>query len=233
MSTDRHGVLSTALRVLTFRVTRDELLSLDRRHLIFGLVSTWLVGMGRYWDNPRANLLQHLGVGSVVYVFVLSAILWLTMWPLRPEDWSYRRVLGFVCLTSPPAALYAIPVERWMSLEAARSTNAWFLAAVAAWRLALLFFFLSRLGRLGWFATLVGALLPVTGIVVALTALNLEHVVFQIMGGLDQTSPHSTSYGVLVMLTILSVYAALPLLVAYLSIAVARRLPGPANRVAD
>lgn len=224
------GVVRTAVRLLSFRATRDEMLALDRGHLAFGLVCTWLVGMGRYWDNPRAKLLQHLGIGSVVYVFVLSALLWLVMWPLRPADWSYRRLLTFVCLTSPPAALYALPVERWMSLEAARSTNAWFLAVVALWRLSLLCFYLSRLGRLSWFATAVGALLPMTAIVVALTALNLEHVVFQIMGGLDETSPNSTAYGVLMMLTGVSMVAVLPLLLGYAGVALARRAARRAER---
>jgi hypothetical protein len=221
--TQRLPLVATALRVLSFRATRAELLAVDNRHLALGLACTWLVGMGRYWDNPRASLLQHLGVGSVVYVFVLSALLWLVMKPLRPADWSYRRLLTFVCLTSPPAALYALPVERWMSIDAARSANAWFLALVAAWRLALLCSYLARVGRLGWLPTAVGALLPMTGIIVALTALNLEHVVFQIMGGLDDASPHSTSYGVLVMLTMLSMVAAPVLLLAYGALALSAR----------
>ena len=45
--------------------------------------------MGRYWDNPRVGLAQHLGLGSVVYVFVLAAVLWLSFWLMRPTDWTY------------------------------------------------------------------------------------------------------------------------------------------------
>ncbi len=211
----RLSVVRTALRVLSFRATRDELARLGNRDLAFGLGWTWLVGVGRYWDNPRANLLQHLGLGSVAYVFVLSAVLWLAVRPLRPNSWSYRGLLTFVCLTSPPAALYAIPVEQHMDLASARTANAWFLAVVAAWRLGLFFWYVSRLGALRWYATTVAVLLPMTCVVVALTALNLEHVTFRIMGGLDQTSPHTAAFMVMVGLSLLSMYAIVPLLIAY------------------
>ena len=98
-------------RRLLFRPSREELFGLRWQHLTLGLVCTWLVGMGRYWDNPRVGLLQHLSIGSVIYVFVLSSFLWLIIWPLRPENWTYFKVLTFISMVSPPAALYAIPVE--------------------------------------------------------------------------------------------------------------------------
>jgi hypothetical protein len=53
-----------------------------------------------------------------VYVFVLALVLWLFVAPLRPRHWSYRNVL-FIGLTAAPAFLYAIPVERMMSLDMA------------------------------------------------------------------------------------------------------------------
>jgi len=98
-------VLRLHLRVLTFLATEKELLALDRRHLAWGLFCTWLVGVGRWWDDPGARLLQHLGLGSVIYVFSLSALLWLLTWPLRPKNWSYFRVLTFVSLCSAPGLL--------------------------------------------------------------------------------------------------------------------------------
>src|SRR5262245_31187910 len=106
-------VVRTTLRLLTFRATRQELLELDNRHLVFGLVCTLFVGMGRYWDNPKAELVQRLGVGSIVYVFALGALLWVFLSPLRLSDFSYKRLVTFLTLVSPPAALYAIPVERF------------------------------------------------------------------------------------------------------------------------
>lgn len=137
-------VWRTVLRVLSFRFAREEMLAVDHRHLAVGLIATWLVGMGRYWDDPLANIFQHLGVGSVIYVFALTALLWLVMRPLCPDGLSYRRLLTFVTLTSLPAMLYAIPVERFFTLAIARSINVWFLAAVAAWRVALLVLYLAR-----------------------------------------------------------------------------------------
>lgn len=214
--------LSLVGRLLTLRETREELRDIGRRHLALGLALTWLAGIGRHWDDPRAVLSQRLGVGSVAYVFVLAAVVWAVVAPLRPPDWTYRRVLTFVTLTAPPAFLYAIPVERWMSTSTAATVNVWFLAVVALWRVVLLFRYLRVFAELGPLRIAVVGLLPLSVIVSALTALNLQHVVFRIMGGLrdDERSPHDGAYGVLVLLTFLALYAALPLLVAYGAIVV-------------
>ena len=82
-------VIATAFRILSFRATHEQLMQLDRRHLVLGLLLTWLVGMGRWWEDPGAYLLQHLGIGSLAYVFVLSAYLWLILWPLAPRGHSF------------------------------------------------------------------------------------------------------------------------------------------------
>ncbi|HEX7314393.1 MAG TPA: hypothetical protein VF297_10745 [Pyrinomonadaceae bacterium] len=219
------NILSAAIRLLTFRITRAELLQLDYRHLAFGVACTWIVGIGRWWDDPGASLLQHLGIGSIVYILLLSFLLWLIIWPLKPQDWSYRHVLTFVALTSPPAILYAIPVERLTSLGTARLLNVWFLAIVAAWRVALLFFYLSRHARLSAFPIAVAALLPITLIVVTLTVLNLERAVFDVMGGLRAGgTANDSSYGVLVALTFLSMLLFIPLVLCYIFLSVWARM---------
>lgn len=87
--------------------------------------------MGRSWDNPRVGLLQHLGVGSIVYVFVLAAWLWVINWPLRPERLGYRTLLTFITLTAAPAALYAIPIELYMPVTNASNLNIFFLSIVS------------------------------------------------------------------------------------------------------
>ncbi|MBK6848494.1 MAG: hypothetical protein IPG96_13525 [Proteobacteria bacterium] len=97
------------------------------------------------------------------------------IWPLCPADRSYRRLLAFITLVAPPAALYAIPVERFVSLGAARSINGWFLAVVAAWRVGLLFFTWAG-RRLSPLKVAVAGLLPLTAITTTLFALNLGHV---------------------------------------------------------
>ena len=211
----------TVLRLLTFRISREEFLRFDNRHLAFGVVCTGVVGVGRWWDDAGANLLQHVGVGSVIYIFLLSLLLWLVIWPLKPEGWSYRHVLTFVSLTSPPAILYAIPVERFTTLETARTLNVWFLAVVAAWRVALLVFYLRRHARLSSLSIVVAALLPITFIIVTLTVLNLERAVFDLMGGLrGGGTANDSAYGILVGLTFLSMILFVPLLICYIFLTV-------------
>ncbi len=58
--------MNAMLRVLTFRFTRHDIEDFKTTHLVIGLFFTCLVGMGRYWDNPKAELLQTLGVGSII-----------------------------------------------------------------------------------------------------------------------------------------------------------------------
>ncbi len=204
-------------RLLTFRSTKEELSHLESRHLWYGLAWTWLVGMGRWWDDPGASLPQHLGLGSLVYVLCLATLLWLVMVPLKPDHWSWKGVLTFVTLTSPPAILYAIPVEKFTPLETARLLNVVFLAVVATWRVAMLLFYLRRLGGLNGPAVFSGALLPLTFVVATLSYLNLERAVFEVMAGLDTAgTANDTAYLVLLIITLLSVYTVLPLLGIYI-----------------
>jgi hypothetical protein len=217
------SVVATTIRLLTFRATREELVRFTSKHLAFGLLCTWIVGVGRYWDNPRVQLLQHLGIGSIAYVFILSLFLWLIVWPLRPRNWSYFRVLVFVSLVSPPAILYALPVEKFYSLDTANSLNVLFLAIVATWRVALLVFFLRCLGELDRFSIVVATLLPLTLIIVTLTVLNLEKAVFDFMGGVREGTASDASYGILFLLSFFSILLFLPLLLCYLALVVAAR----------
>lgn len=209
------SVIATPIRLLTFRASREELINVTGKHLAFGLLCTWLVGIGRYWDNPRVHLLQHLGIGSVVYVFILSWFLWMIVWPLRPKHWSYFRVLVFVSLVSPPAILYALPVEKFCSLETANSFNGLFLFLVATWRVALLVFFLRRLGELSGFSCVIASMLPLALIVVSLTILNLEKVVLDFMGGFSEETSSNASYQFLILLSFLAVLLIIPLLLCY------------------
>lgn len=222
-------ILVDQLRLLAFRATSAGPAIQWRAYLAYGLAITWLAGIGRYWDNPRASLFQHLGLGSVTYVLLLALLLWLVMIPLRPQRWSYRNVLVFVTLTSLPALLYAIPVERFMPMESAQQANIWFLGVVASWRVALLLVFLRRIAKLTWAAVVVAGLLPLTMIVTVLWMLNLEHVVFDLMGGLreGQESANDGAYGVLTVITVFSMLGFPLLLIAYIAMAISSWLKRP------
>jgi hypothetical protein len=224
-------LLREELRFLAFRPVGPALVEHRGPFLAFGLACTWLAGVGRYWDNPRASTFQHLGLGSLVYAFVLAAILWLIVKPLKPRSWTYANVLLFVTLTSPPAILYAIPVERFLALDVAARVNVWFLAVVACWRVALLFAFLRRTAGLRIFEVAVAALLPLTAIVAVLALLNLEHVVFDIMAGLSETrkSPNDQTYVFVLRLAEVASYAGPVLLLAYFA-CIARRNLGAGSR---
>lgn len=209
------STLTTAIKLLSFRLTRDEMLEFDKKHFIAGLIGTWIVGMGRYWDDSGARLMQHLGLGSVIYIFVLAGFIWIILKPFQVERWSYFTVLTFISLTSFPAIFYAIPVERFFTLPTANSINVWFLAIVAAWRLGLLFYFLKRFTRLSIGNILTVTFMPICLIITTLTALNLHRVVFNVMGGMRNPTPHDASYFVLLLLSGVSMILTLPLLIAY------------------
>jgi hypothetical protein len=210
-------IIKDQFQFLFFRQPSSSLATHWKAYLAFGFVCTWIAGIGRYWDNPKASLFQHLGLGSVTYVIFLSVLLWSLFYPLKPKRWLFRNVLIFVSLCSLPAILYAIPVERFMSLDSAQAANAWFLGIVATWRVALLFVFLKRVAGLSTFAVIVATLLPITLIVVALSLLNLEHVVFNIMAGIsqEQRSVNDTAYGIVLLLSLFSIYAFPLLMIAY------------------
>jgi len=205
----------TAWKLLTFRISRKEISEFAMPHFLLGLFGTWIVGMGRYWDDSGAILLQHIGLGSVIYIFVLSAIIWLIVKPFRVKRWNYFRVLTFVSLTSFPAVFYAIPVEKFVSLPVANKINVWFLAVVALWRLLLLFYFLRVFAQLSRLNVFTLALMPMCAIISVLTMLNLHRVVFNIMGGVRNATPHDDAYTVLMGLTVVSMIMVIPLIVLY------------------
>jgi hypothetical protein len=233
MAVPMTDVIATAARVLTFRATGDELRGLDRRHLVLGLVLTWLVGIGRWWEDPHAGVLQHLGVGSLLYVVVLSFFLWLIIRPLSART-HYLNTLTYITLTAPPAILYAIPVRSWFDLAVGQQIRLWFLAIVAIWRVALWARYLIVSVELSPPAAFIVTLFPLTLIVVTLSALNLERVVFDLMGGRpEEATVNDAAYGVLLFLSLVSVLLLVPLGIAYgvLAIRSRRSVASPGSRV--
>ena len=103
-------------KLLFFQISRPDILAFNQTDLIVGLVFTWVVGVGRYWDDPKANILQQLGLGSLDYIVLLALFIWALLKPFYIKDWSLKNLLTFISLTSAPALLYAIPVERYFSI---------------------------------------------------------------------------------------------------------------------
>lgn len=209
------SIFKIITNLLSFKTTRDEMLQFKRSHFIAGLIGTWIVGMGRYWDDPEAGILQHLGLGSVIYIFLLAAFIWIILLPFKIKKWRYFTVATFIGLTSFPAIFYAIPVERFFDLQTSNRMNVLFLAIVAAWRLALLYFFLKRFCQLETWKIVTVTLMPICLIIATLTVLNLHRVVFAVMGGLREPNSYDSSYTVLVLLTGASLILVIPLLIAY------------------
>lgn len=208
-------ILRDQIALLFFKPFKSRIKENWPAYLSWGLLITWIVGMGRYWDHPNADWWQYLGLGSVAYVFILAVIIWIIAAPLKPRHWSYLNVLIFITLTSLPALLYAIPVEQFMTLQNAQSANFWFLLIVAAWRVALFFNFLGKVAGLSLTEVIVTGLLPLVLIVTALTVLNLEHVVFQIMGGIRNPTQNDTAYLALITITYFSLLLSPVLLIWY------------------
>ena len=76
--------------------------------------------------------------------------------------------------------------------------------------------FLRSVAQLSQPAVVVATLLPLTFIVVALSVLNLEHAVFEIMGGLrENRTPNDVAYLVVQLLSGISVLAFPVVLTAY------------------
>jgi hypothetical protein len=204
------------LRVLTLQFTRDDLAGLGPRHLVYGLAITWAVGLGRYWDHPLPYAFQALGLGSPAVMAALGLLIYAVLWPLRPARWSLLHLYTFLSLTSLPALLYAIPVERFLTLHEARMVNLWFLLAVASWRVAMLGRYLSRWAGLSSWQLGVALLLPISLVVTGLTHLNLEQAVIRVMAGIRQPgTSNDTAYLLIIAATVLFSKAAPALLLAY------------------
>ena len=217
-------VFSMQWRILSFGFGGDDLRALNRDHQIFGVIATLLVGVGRYWDHPDPYLFQSLGIGSLSIAALLSLLVYLVVLPLKPRDWDLANLATFITLTALPALLYAIPVERFLALPQARSANVAFLAAIAAWRVGLLYAYLRRRAEFPRWLSVVALLLPTAGVIVVLTALNLEQAVFDLMSGLhDDSTPADAAYSALALITAFALILFPALVAAYIAGIVLRR----------
>jgi hypothetical protein len=210
-------ILVTTGRMLIFLPARPDLRNHGALYMGAALLFSWLAGIGRYWDRTDAEWWQYLGLGSVGYIFVLATFLWLVIWPLGAQNWRFVNVLVFLGLTAPIGFLYAIPFQKFMSMDAAQLANVWLLSTISVWRVLLLFRFLQTAGRLPPFASIIGTLVPITVIVVFLAVLNLEKSIAMGMGGIEEppASPEDGLVDVFLNLGVLAIFSAIPLLLMY------------------
>lgn len=82
-------------RLLTFRRPRAIFDDQWMAYLICGIAITLAVGIGRYWNNPHAELWQRLGLGSVAYVVLLALALRLLLLPFKPEPAGFATCCYF------------------------------------------------------------------------------------------------------------------------------------------
>ncbi len=170
-------------RVTFFGEPRRGWEAVGWRHLAIGLSATWLVGLGRWWDDPRdLPVYQRLGMMSVGYVFILALVLLGLISLMKQGCPPYRHMLIFVTMTALPAALYATPIEFWVDELTAVRLNLTLLSIVALWRVVLLILFIHRYLRTSAFYATLVVLIEMSLIVFFLTCFGLLHVV-DIMGG--------------------------------------------------
>jgi hypothetical protein len=224
------GTIGTALtdfwRFAVFQPIKGDPATHWRTYLIVGVLITWIVGFGRYWDDASAKLLLRSGVTSIAYALVLSAFIWLLVLGLKPQRWSYRNVLLMVTMTALPGIIYAIPVEMLMEPSAAGAANMTFLGIVAVWRMAIYFVFLKRVANLPPFALLVGWLLPPSIIVAVLGLYGMMYVIAAGMGGVRTDLDPDFASMQAVALVGMAAWIALPVLaLAYIVLAVIRNRP--------
>jgi hypothetical protein len=200
-------------RFIFFRSNSQELAEFNIRYLLLGFVLVWLAGVGRHWDDAQASAAQSSGIGSLFYVIVLAGYLWLFLWPLAPGKWNYLQVLTVICMTAPPAFLYAIPIERWMNLEMSHTVNLTALGIVAVWRVALFIYYLVYGAKFSLWHSIVGVLFPLSIIILVAGGLTMAANIADSMAGTraPQSDPVMSVTGFMVTL---SFFAFLPLMLA-------------------
>lgn len=171
-------------KILTLTATREDLLNMKVDVLPWGLFFTLLAGIGRAWDDSSAELIMRSGLPSVAYIFVLSGFLYLFIAPLRPTNWSYKRLLLLVSMTALPGLLYAIPLEMMMKPDDAATGNTAMLFLVATWRVLVLGSFLFKTTDMRTSHTVVALFLPLFLIINLLIATEKFEKTFGAMGGL-------------------------------------------------
>lgn len=210
----------TLFRILGFSAKREEIEANAAPLLIVALVITWIVGLGRWWDDPReVPIFVRMGFGSVLYVLSLAAALWMVAYPITLDRMGYRSFLAFVAATSLPGLVYAVPIEQLAGDNAASTYNLNALGFVSLYRVSLLVWFYWKILEIDFGNAVVATLLPISGIVLALTGMGHGARVMDIMGGLRDRMPKSAMEEVIGLLGCLAWVVGPVCLLIYLVVA--------------
>lgn len=198
--------------------------------LALGIVGVVIAGIGRWWDDPEASLLQQYGVGSVVYSLLLALVVLASISPFNPKI-PYRAVLGMVCFTSLPALLYAIPVEKFMTATNATIYNAAALGIVATYRVSLLAWFHAKVVQIRWWQNVLAILFTISFIGAGVFIFGYAPKILETMGGMRYDDPVRNQVAKLGEgLSFFSLLAAPIVVVAYAIVKLANRKPVIPNR---
>lgn len=152
--------LATALAALSFRASREELGSLDGRHILLGLVLTWAMGAGRNWGDPGVGPILSLGFGWVLHLLGFAVLMWLILKPLTPPSLSLSNLLALLALTMPLALIYAVPIEIIFDLGTVEDLDIRPFVLIAVWPVAVTLFYARRALSFDWGQAAVVVLLP-------------------------------------------------------------------------
>jgi hypothetical protein len=218
------SILLDFARFIFFKPPRSNVGADWRIYLAVGLVITWIVGVGRSWDDPEATIFDLSGIGSILYVFGLGLVIWLIGAPLRPERWTYRNVVLMVTMTALPGLIYAFPIERFVAAADARTVNMSFLAIVATWRMALFAAFLVRVAKLPPASAAVVTFLPPVLIIAPISAFGFLGAVLSGMGGVRDAAQQAQND--LIVFAAMTSWTLLPILLIAWGVLIGRRRPG-------
>lgn len=219
------AILNDYVRFVRFQALEGDVRTHRTAYLIVGLLITWIVGFGRTWDVADAPIWLRTGLTSIAYTFALAGFIWLIGLALKPARWSYLNVLLMVLMTALPGIIYAIPVERFMSADAARAVNMVFLLIVATWRMLLYRRFLDEVAQLPKTEARVAWLLPPTIIVAVLGAIGSLNAIARNMGGVRDPMGETID-GIILWITLCS-WIVLPfLLILFVVLAFTRSSVG-------
>lgn len=204
-----------------------------RHAWLVGLVLVLSAGLAREYDHEdlgREPWHAFLPLAaSLLTATILFTLIRIVSWRRSGGGWprrgGYPAFLGLYWATAPLAWLYAIPVERFLSVESAVAANLWLLAVVSLWRVLLM----SRVIQVVWRCHAVAAF-SVVGFFawgVATTALFLTPIpVLSMMGGIE-LAPAEAMLAAATFFTGLVLFLSTPLwLVGCLSVLLFRRQAG-------